>query len=226
MPVIPIVIAAASAVSGAAAAAGTAAAAAAGTAAATAAAAAGTAAATVGTAAAAVTATDVIAAGAVGYAAKKVKDKYDEKKVEEGYQKGASETAAKLNKKMEKIEESLKEFQASMKDINEYFKLIVALSAVGMATAFADGKISDEELIELDEFTTGIANTALPSHIKEAISQLKANPPSFNTSMEYVKNLKTYKKELFELVIEVIAESDGHFCKDEKALLAAFRAAV
>ena len=233
MPVIPIIIAAAAtAGSAATAAAGAAAAtaAAAGAAAAGAAAAAGTAvaagAAAAGTAAAAITVTDVAVAGVAGVLAAKAKKTYDAGKKEEGFEEGARTTAARYNVKMEKIVASLAEAKEKMKSANDYFNLIIALTAVGMATAFADGRVTDDELRDLDEFTAGIAHTGLPENIKASIIQIKNNPPTLNTAMQFVNKLEKVDVELFDSVIQLIAMSDGTFCKDERALLEAFHAAA
>ena len=169
--------------------------------------------------------TGVAGAGAVA-AASKAKKNYDNRLKSEGYDEGVQETTAKYDLKMKKVVDSLEEFKSAQTDNNQYFKLLIAMVAVGMATAYADGCVTEEEIVDLEEFSAGIGHSKLPPHIKGAITRLKNNPPTFNTAMQYVKKLDKVDIGLFESVIQLVAESDGHVCEDEKALLAAFRQAA
>lgn len=120
----------------------------------------------------------------------------------------------------------LKEMKSRSEDSEAYFKFLIALVAVGMATANADGEICAQELQEIEEFTAGVGCSELPAHVKEAITKLKNTPPSFNTAMNYVWEAGNVDLSLFEAVIEVVSASDGRFDEKEKALLVAFREAV
>jgi hypothetical protein len=164
----------------------------------------------------------VAAATAGGVAASKISNSDKES----GRKEGEKIATAKYQKKVEKLEVALFKALGTLEDDKGYFKLIVALFAVGMATANADGKISEEELIELNEFLTGAAHESLPAHINKIIAKLKATPPSFSEAMNYVNKLKNIDLSLFENVIQLISHSDGKVTKEETAFLAAFRLAV
>lgn len=139
---------------------------------------------------------------------------------------GESEATAKYAKKIEKLLDALKDAESRLHDDQSYFQLLIALFAVGMATASADGTISEEEMADLEEFTAGVGHSNLPPHVKGMITRLKNNPPNFNTAMEHVKKLDIEDFSLFESVIEVISASDGKVSEEERALLDAFRQAV
>ena len=145
---------------------------------------------------------------------------------EKVYKERSEALTAKLQIKTEKFIASLKDAKEKLKGTSSYFQLLIALFAVGIATANADGEISKEELTDLEEFTAGIAFSHLPANVKESILYLKKNPPSFNTAMIHVKKLENIDLSLFESVIEVVSASDGRVTEEERAFLAAFREAV
>lgn len=178
---------------------------------------------------AATVATGVAVAGTAFFGSAAVaaaKEIYDEGNISKGRREGESTTAAKYSMELEKITNALEEASKklnNLEDTEEFFKLIIALTAVGLATASADGLITSDELMNLDEFVTGIAHSNLPPHVRDTITKLKENPPNFRTALQYVYQLKNVDKELFEAVIVVIARSDDNFSKEEVALLEAFR---
>lgn len=126
---------------------------------------------------------------------------------------------AKSKKMLSALDMAEKRLQAD----KEYFNLLLALTAMGIATANADGKISDDELVELDEFVAGVGNSKLPPHVKGAITKLRNTPPTFNTALRYVEKVDKGSWPLFEEVIKVIAAADGKTDKKEKALLEEWR---
>ena len=121
---------------------------------------------------------------------------------------------------------ALKEAEEKLHDDKSYFQLLIALFAVGMATAVADGDASDEEMADLEEFVAGIGHSNLPPHVKGAITRLRNSPPNFATAMKHVSKLENVDLGLFESVIEIVSASDGMVSKQEMALLTAFRQAA
>jgi len=175
----------------------------------------------------AVTAVGAAIAGTVGAAGGGIASVIDDEEKKAAYREGKKSAKAKEILKVQKIENALKDVMQKLKDDKSYFQLIIALFAVGMATANADGEVTEEELTELNEFVGGVASSNYPPHVKRVIAQLKNEPPSFYTAMEYVKIVGgDVDMNLFEDVIELVAYSDGHFCRDEKALLEAFKRTV
>lgn len=157
------------------------------------------------------------------------KEMYDEDKIEKGRMEGERTTSAKYALELSKITCALEDASKklnNLEDTEEFFKLIIALSAVGLATASADGRISSDELMNLDEFVSGITHSNLPAHVRDSITKLKENPPNFRTALQYVYQLKNFDKSLFEAVIVVIARSDDNFSAEEESLLEAFRRAA
>jgi len=164
--------------------------------------------------------------GAVGGTAGALASAADDEKNESSRRSGERQVTAKYQAKTEKLINALGEAEKKLKDDKEYFKLLIALFAIGLATANADGKISTEELEDLDEFVTGVGHSQLPPHVKGAVTRLKNKPPNFNTAMTHVKKLEKVDIKLFESVIEVVSASDGKVTDEERALLAAFRKAA
>ncbi len=150
----------------------------------------------------------------------------DEEEKSDARRSGERVATAKYEKKVQKLVAALQEAEEKLHDDKSYFQLLIALFAVGMATANADGDISDEEMADLEEFTAGIGHSNLPPHVKGAITRLKNNPPNLKTAMTHVSKLENIDLSLFESVIEVVSASDGKVSEEETALLSAFRKAA
>lgn len=125
------------------------------------------------------------------------------------------EKIAKFNKKSQKVESALKEHE-------KHTNLILALSALGCAMANADGEISPEELIELNEFVGGLSSQSYPTHIVNQINEFISIPPTFSEAMEYLKKVDTIEFSRIRDLLTMIMESDGEIHKKEEAFLKAF----
>lgn len=137
-----------------------------------------------------------------------------------------NEKIAELRKKAEKFEEEFKRAISQFQGDKEYFNFIVASTALGMAIANSDGEISNDELIEINEFVGGIASSNYPQHIVYTITQLKDNPPSFNEAMKYLEKVNISNYQSIRSLIELVIEADGIIHDKEIAFLEAFDSAV
>lgn len=162
-----------------------------------------------------------VGAGAVGAGAGYALSRKEEKE-----EQVKNENIAELRKKAEKFEEAFKKAIFQFQGDKEYFNFIVASTALGMSIANADGKISNDELIEINEFIGGIASSNYPQHIVYTITQLKDNPPSFNEAMKYLEKVNISNYESIRSLIELVIEADGIIHEKEKAFLEAFDSAV
>jgi len=174
----------------------------------------------------AVTALGAAVGGGVGGLAGAAASAAAEGEKDDARRSGEEAAVTKYEQRLQKLIAALQKAEEQLHDDKAYFQLLIALYAVGLATAYADGNISDDELANLEEFTAGIGHSALPPHVKGIITRLKNNPPNFNTAMNYVSKLSHVDQGLFESVIEVISASDGKISEEEAALLSAFRKAV
>jgi len=134
---------------------------------------------------------------------------------EEEERKEREKEIAKLSKKAKNFEEIAKEH----KNHTEY---IIALSALGIAIANADGEISDEEMEQLNEYIGGLASRKYPQHIIEKIEEFKNEPPSFNDAIKYLEKVNETDFDLIRNVLYVITEADERIANEEKAFIAAF----
>ena len=137
-----------------------------------------------------------------------------------------NEKIAELSKKAEKFEEDFKRAISQFQGDKEYFNYIIASTAMGMAIANADGQISNDELIEINEFVGGMASSNYPQHIVYTITQLKDNPPSFNEAMKYLEKVNVSNYESIRSFIELVIEADAIIHEKEKAFLEAFDSAI
>ena len=166
----------------------------------------------------------IAAAGAAGAAGASVGYVLSRKEEEE--EQAKNEKIAELNKKAEKYEEELRKAISQFQGDKEYFNYIIASTAMGMAVANADGEISSEELIEINEFVGGMASLNYPQHIVTQIEEFKNNPLSFNEAMKYLERVSESNYESIKNLIELVIEADGFIHEKEKAFLEAFNSAI
>ncbi len=122
---------------------------------------------------------------------------------------------AQANLKAQKSENIVKEHEA-------HTKLILALSALGISMANADGHISEEEEIELNEFIGGLSSQNYPTHIVEQINDFVKNPPNFNTALKYLEQVPSVEYQDIRNLLVIVMEADNHKDIMEKAYLSAF----
>ncbi len=156
-----------------------------------------------------------------------IKESIKESGRREGEQKASSKFALKKEKmeaEKERLSAELISFKAKIKEEQEYFKSIIALFGIGIATANADGSISDDELDEINAF---IGSVELPKDILNQIENLKNNPPNVKTAVNLIKELKEEQQnwELFEDIIKCVSEADNYTHEKERAFLEAFKIA-
>ncbi len=164
----------------------------------------------------AITAAGAAIAGGVGAAAGGVASAMDDSE-EQAERRGAQREAAKYDRKYEKLASAFEEAESRISETEDYFNLLIAMEAVGLACAACDGEIAPEERLEIDEFIAGVASSDLPSYIKSKIEEMAVNPPNIKTAFELSKKVGLDSFDLFEEIIEVVMHADGHIHKKEKA---------
>lgn len=102
-------------------------------------------------------------------------------------------------------------------------KLLIALFAVGVATANADERVCSSEIAELGLFINGLRKNGGKPHLVAMFSKLLSEPPEMEEVCGYVSELVYTDFRLFEKLIEVVARGDGKFCDREKVFLDQFR---
>jgi uncharacterized tellurite resistance protein B-like protein len=119
------------------------------------------------------------------------------------------------NRKAEKAESVAKAHE-------EHSNLILALTALGVAMANADGEISDDEMVEFTEFIGGISSSAYPQHIIDEIDRLIKNPPTFNEAMKYLEKVNAKEYDEIRNLLVLVMEADGKVENEEAGFLYAF----
>ncbi|WP_319540973.1 hypothetical protein [uncultured Pseudodesulfovibrio sp.] len=144
---------------------------------------------------------------------------------------GAAAGAALASSENEKQEERINRLKAEhelekkklseqltgiMNDTTKAYEFVIAMHAVGVATAYADGNISDEEKLELDEVVAGYMNSWLPDSLKSQIKDITDNPPSVRTAYQFVEKLDLTQKgwKQVDELIEMVIMADDY--EDEK----------
>ncbi len=141
-----------------------------------------------------------------------------------GYAISRKEEEEEERKKREIAEAKLKAEKATdiAKSHEEHTNYILVLSALGISMANADGEISEEEQIELNEFVGGLSAEKYPQHVVEQINKMIENPPTFNEALEYLNRVEINSFKPIRDILVAIMEADGNIHIMEKAYLQAF----
>lgn len=129
----------------------------------------------------------------------------------DGMKAGESLAKQKYEKKVHDLMERLQSYH----NLNDK---LVAMYAVGLAIANADGDICKEEREELDTFVAGCMAGHLPQHIKEKIASLTRQPPTLIRALAFAKEAQLAKRDIDD-IIDLIANSDGILCPMEQEFI-------
>jgi tellurite resistance protein len=136
--------------------------------------------------------------------------------VAEGTRAGERAAQQQYQAKMDKLIQRLQGYE-------DFNKKLVAMYAVGLAVANADGVICDEERSELDQFVAGCMASSLPDKVTESIARLTANPPTLPQALQFAKRAQLPKRDIDE-IIDVIANADGIVNSHEEKFIARWKA--
>ncbi len=164
----------------------------------------------------AVTALGAAVAAGTGAAAGGIASAVDDSE-EQAERRGERRATARFDRKYEKLASAFEDAEKRLEETDDYFNLLIAMEAVGLACAACDGEIAPEERLEIDEFIAGITSSELPSHVKDKIEDIAKNPPSVTTAFELAKRVGLDSYELFDEIIEVVMHADGRIHQDEKS---------
>ena len=182
------------------------------------------------------------AAGAGASIAKGVKDDNEKKEEIRNSAYNAEREIARLQEEREELQIALKKKSEKSKrryekTEKEYLKVrseindedpeqnvqfLIASSAIGFATANADGSISKDELRELAKFIHSFNPGKLPVSLAEKITQYKNDPPELKDAIREINLLSVSDYSLFRKEIELIINADGTPNAAEQELLKQF----
>jgi uncharacterized membrane protein YebE (DUF533 family) len=148
-------------------------------------------------------------AGAIGAVAGKALSNKEKNELQKKL--GAQKAKYELEKK--KI---VKKVERILKDTTKIYEYVIAMHAIGMATANADGHISQEEVKEIEEFVNGVMSASFPDTVKKQIKDLTDNPPSLSTAYAFLKKAGMTEKGWKDVddLIQIVIDADGY--EDEK----------
>ena len=163
--------------------------------------------------------TGIVAAGAGAAAGAAAADNSEE--VEKSKKKAAKATA-EAQAARDKLQKAAVKFQ----EYGLFEEFLVTLVAVGFGVAYADGKISESEEQEIEEFLLGVTRSALPERVKDQIKTLRKCPPTYNESMQYMRRIEhhpAFDRAVFDDIIQITMKADGKIHPGERAYLAAWQ---
>ena len=172
-----------------------------------------------GGAAAAAGATGAVVGGVVVGA---INDEEKRQAKDAGRREGEAKTKAERDRTIERMTAQLEEFVGKIKEREEFFHAVLAMTAVGMATANCDGEIHEEERKSIELFISGISAANLPKKVKTDIEEIYKNPPNLRTAIEAAREANI-PMDLVDEIIEVVIHADGIVHREEQAFLTAWR---
>lgn len=107
----------------------------------------------------------------------------------------------------QKYEKKINALTQRLKSYHDTDAKLVAMYAIGLAIANADGNICEEEREELDAFVGGCMAGHLPAHIMRTIESLSEKPPTLKRALEFAKEANLPKQDIDD-IIDVIAHTD------------------
>jgi len=127
-------------------------------------------------------------------------------------------------KQIEIAEANLKAENATkvVKEHEKHTNLIIALTALGVSMANADGNISEEEMSELNEFVGGLSSSAYPQHTIDTIENLIENPPTFNEAIKHLEKVDSVEYNEIRNILVLVMEADGKVENEEAGFLYAY----
>ena len=110
----------------------------------------------------------------------------------------------------------IEKLEIILQDTTKIYDYFIAMHAIGIAAANADGYISKEESQEIEEFVCGVMSCNFPDSVKSQIQNLTDNPPSLQTAYAFLKNTGLTEKGWNDIddLIEIVINADDY--KDEK----------
>jgi tellurite resistance protein len=129
----------------------------------------------------------------------------------EGYEKAKADSAEKIKRMLDLLNQAVE----SIKEYRQYEDLVIAMFAVGISVANCDGSLDDIEKQYIEDYIVGESKRAMPKNLKSAIIDLYKNPPTFETATRYAKKVNKESWEIFDILIELVAKSDGTFHDSE-----------
>lgn len=174
----------------------------------------------------AITGIAALIAGGTGAAAGGIiiaTDDSENKAQKEGFEKGKQFANSANSVRVNQILNNLKKQEDKFKEQKEFEEFAIAAFAVGISVANCDGKLDPEEIRDLEEYIAGELFQVLPITVKNEISKLKNNPPSFNSAMVYVNKVSRSKWGSFTEIIELVMNADGHIRREENAYFEAWK---
>lgn len=127
-------------------------------------------------------------AGALGGGAGYLASKNDETKInnvkEEGRQEGKAESAIKISK----LNKELNTLKGRMSNANDYFKTLVAMESIAVATIAYNGMDARSKQEEISDLLRSLSNDTLPQNIKNEINKIYLKPPTISEALVLAKN--------------------------------------
>jgi uncharacterized membrane protein YebE (DUF533 family) len=113
--------------------------------------------------------------------------------------------------------------EGKLSQYNDHQSLTLALFAVGMSAANADGVICESENEAIDIFVGGLPKSKLPKSIQDTMIAYRIDPPNLNTAIAIVEKLFPNPDwEMFKEFLNIVFNADGAVSHSEKAFLKAF----
>lgn len=166
-----------------------------------------------------------IATGAAGYVVGNAISKRFSKKSVQGEEEEVSAASScnndtiNLDDTFDEFKEQLSAYKNNELSRGDYGKLLLALAAVGIATANVDDRISDRERLQIQDFFEVIEKSPIPRNMKQKITGLLDAPPTIREAFQYAQDVPNCDPNIFRNMIIIVGNCDEDFSEKERDLL-------
>lgn len=123
-----------------------------------------------------------------------------------------------LEQELEAMRDEFQRMRERTAEWGDYAKKVVAMFGVGLAVAYVDGHLAQEEQKAIQEFVFGASKSALPPSARRAINALQAKPPSFTKAVQMAQKAGV-RRDVVDAIIELVASADQKYVAQEEQLV-------
>lgn len=165
-----------------------------------------------------------VAAGAGGITGG-IASEMEGEKVEQARESEAEKVKREFKARETQLEKSLnaelKSAMSQLKEAKNTFDAIIAMEAVAISAANCDGEICDAEREQIEMFIKGMSAASMPERYKKKIQSIYDNPPNIREAFQMAK-ASNIPMDVFDDIIELVANSDEVFKREEEAFTRAW----
>ena len=124
------------------------------------------------------------------------------------YKKGRSDEKVEAEIKVKELANSLKGKAKLIKENKNYFEILLAMFTIGVSIKNCNEEIAPKKREEIFDFVADISHLLTPLGLQDCILKMYNTFPTYNSAMEYMKNVDHSSIELFSQIIDLVSHGE------------------